>query len=277
MMDEEKKIEHTEAPDKKVAPIKLPSGNITVVKQQEGRGIGLKAGKEFETKELITIYASSPWKGGKMSIEEYTRCFYDSTDPNETMFISDRMRGECGGFVNDGCSAKTIRSLSKCSFMSEITRWIERYSAETSQTANTEFVRIDNSVFVRALKTIKQGEDLFVKYGPIYWIDLASLDTNLLPITRAVMVCYVLFQGGTSLPIIANIHGIGGIWNSFVDPPVMRIQHGSGYDPSILQSLSQDEQHKVSDEIHSNLLSVLGFVNKKGLRDWLDICESVHR
>ena len=57
-------------------------------------------------------------------------------------------------------------------------RYINDY--KDPEKINSKFIRINDKLFIYSTKVIESGEEIFISYGKIYWIDKDKLDVNYL-------------------------------------------------------------------------------------------------
>src|SRR5436189_2515960 len=84
---------------------------LIFVKDQSGRGRGLKTTREFKRDERVALYSSNRKKIDKPSEKDW-RYMLASKDDNYAYTY-----GEKSGpaiFINDACSPETITNLTKC-------------------------------------------------------------------------------------------------------------------------------------------------------------------
>lgn len=119
-------------------------------------GFGLFAERTYKKNEIITIY------GGKLHYNVVDGEYVFRLQENPPIYVdgeSDFHPTEKGRWINHGYDESNITE--------------NENMAPTYKIANTEF-HISNKngfpiCYIRALRKINKGEELFVDYGPLYW------------------------------------------------------------------------------------------------------------
>ena len=119
-------------------------------------GFGLFADKNYKKKDVITIY------GGKLHYNVVDGEYVFRLQEDPPIYVDgevDFHPTEKGRWINHGYDETNISN--------------DENMAPIYKLANTEFHISQKNGFpicyIRALRNIKKGEELFVDYGPLYW------------------------------------------------------------------------------------------------------------
>ena len=121
-------------------------------------GFGLFADKDYKKKENITVY------GGKLYYHVVDGPYIFRLQENPPIYVDGKDGfdfSEKGRYANHGYESDYL-----------LNQQFENI-APVHMTANTEYYVTKKNGFpicyLRALRSIKKGEELFVDYGPLYW------------------------------------------------------------------------------------------------------------
>lgn len=181
---------------------------IEMVRDQGGRGAGLKAKKDFKGGQLVALFARTPYEEENITNEQ----FCHSVEVGEEFFVGTAPGGGMACLINDVCSPKTIEDLNTCEGVASVQRWAQKYADEMKQlvhSANINFIRMRSGTYAFAVVDIKAGTDLLTMYSAEWWIDRAALlETNSFRV-RLSMVCWLLQEG--FFPVLGWIRSLWGV------------------------------------------------------------------
>lgn len=184
--------------------IDLTNMPIELVKDQGGRGMGLRATRDINADEVICRYSARffPTETPRPESAEVSHQYnvsggryYRGTDP-----------GDWGSFVNDAQDPAIIQELEKCKTIADCSRWESRMltnvleigalpiSERKTNCYKAEIFGNKKGLWTVALRAIRKGEDVLTMYGPDYWIGLVSLRESAPPEARMACVAWALWR-----------------------------------------------------------------------------------
>lgn len=175
--------------------------NVKIVEDQDGRGNGLVAARDFKPGEVVCRYSDRyiPTKEMKDESADTFKYRYDVNDGHYLRNVNYH-----GFYVNDAAPARFIADLHTCFTISEITDWACEYAArilllKKKGVVNAHFIEsMRDSVKcleVVALCDIKAGNDILTSYGDQYWTSMISLDPKAETLTRVAAICWAATRG----------------------------------------------------------------------------------
>lgn len=123
-------------------------------KEHAKRLIGVQVKRSTIKGAGLGLFATRTIKKGEI-IEEYTGTVITAPSTSAKIFYKYGILLDDGGIIDSG---RTVDCFS---------RYIN--DGRSSHRNNCEFFEKSGRVYVKAIKTIKEGEELFVSYGSTYW------------------------------------------------------------------------------------------------------------
>jgi hypothetical protein len=167
---------------------------VIVVREQDGRGRGLKALKKIMAGDPITGFTPAPalvmnpsFRPGRY---DQQHVFYfehagtaqalfacPSTERGTGTIATATSAAYLGCYINDAAPSSMIKELRDVRRVSDVEVWQDNYNT-TEQDANVEFHYnvADEISTVRASKTIAANSAIFASYGSDFWLNDAILD-----------------------------------------------------------------------------------------------------
>jgi len=230
--------------------LNLKTQVVQLVKDQDGRGRGLVAAKEFKHLEPIALYAKK-----KSTITDFKKPIFHVK--GQIGYIAEGM----AAFINDPAPATFIHSLHKCKTVAEVDSWALKYPSESKGTNSAITIAKGVALAVATLR-IEAKSPIWSSYGASYWIDEVAMSDDVEPQTR--MACLMWLVSKEHYPLVAQAHDI---W-VFYNPLTQSLVTNSFYKDA-LPEWNEDR----ADETHQVLMRAIGLDG--GIVEWLQVCESV--
>lgn len=248
---------------------KVSASFVTVVRDQNGRGPGLKSRKNFSAGELVALYARSEFTEEKITKAQWLH----SVDVGEAMFVG-LSGGGLASFINDVCSPDTIKLLNTCHTVAQVREWAHKYDVEMASLApiaNINFIRMESGAYAFAPVDIKEGTDLYTMYGSEWWIERSAMEETNSAQTRLAMVCWLLSEG--FFPAVGWVHGLWGVYYNKIGGHEVTAGTMLNYRMPDKSTFSPD----TLEEVHGQWLRVLGFEGDttSAFAKWLEECALV--
>lgn len=268
----------------------IPHG-LKVVPDQDGRGRGLAANKDFQEEEHVALYAEKPhpWQVG--SHEDWIYMY--GSQKEGLVYMGTREGAGPGCLVNDACSAKTMQALAKCTTVKDVSKWIMAYYMESKDCvqkniSNVHFKDTGKSMDMVAACPIAKGQPLLTVYDKDYWIEGMTLDAKAPSAAR--MACVAWTAWANHVPsilwsllddkyrmIFDPVHGkLLGSANAGSQVLVTweSMMHGwkGSQKPSAVELTEYLLQNDAANKLHDVWLTALGLPSG-GLKQWIHCCQ----
>lgn len=273
----EAKPEHSEeAKPERSEEAKVPTViSVKIVKDQNSKGRGLIATKDFKAGDTVVLYSKKKEKIKDLTVEDHEYMysmtvkgkelyFYGSGDRGVKPLVPEARKEELGGLVNDACPSEFISKLNGCKDIDDVEKWTQEYKVESLSRRNVIAEVVGESLYLVAFRDIKSGEDILSSYSPAFWVQRVTFDKKARVEARTSCLLWELFTFPSQLPTLPLIKGMWALYNPLNKTLIMhpRTQYTEEHPDSEIPGLVD------------KLLEELGWKNR-GIEYWKEIMLSL--